>query len=152
MTKDWDTSEENRMDRTLAILKPDTVSSGNVGKIIARIEEAGFVIIAMKKVRLTKQSAEKFYAVHREKHFYTELVEFMSSGACVPLVLEKQNAVNDFRDLIGPTNPDNATPGTIRADFATNTTRNAVHGSDSPENAVIETLFFFSTDEILCSI
>ena len=140
------------MDRTLAILKPDTVSSGNTGKVIARIEEAGFTIIAMKKVRLSKKSAEQFYAVHREKHFYAELVEFMNSGACVPLVLEKQNAVNAFRELIGPTNPENAPKGTIRADFATNTTKNAVHGADSPENAKIETFFFFSAEELLRSI
>ena len=139
------------MDKTLAILKPDTVAGGKVGKVIARIEEAGFRIAAMKIIRLSKRAAEEFYAVHKGKHFYAELVEFMSSGPCIPIVLEKDDAVNEYRALIGPTNPLEAPEGTIRGDFATNTTQNAVHGSDSPENAELETQFFFSTEEILRS-
>lgn len=139
------------MERTLAILKPDTVAKGNAGKVIARLEAAGFRIVAMKKITLSTRGAEEFYAVHRGKHFYAELVAFMSSGPCIPLVLEKDAAVDAFRTLIGPTNPAEAAAGTIRAEFATSTTQNAVHGSDSPANAALEIQFFFSKEEIIRS-
>ena len=129
--------------RTLAILKPDCVRKKVIGKVISRIEEAGFRIAAMKMVSLTGQTAGEFYAVHRGKPFYEGLVQFMSSGPCVPMLLERDDAVEAFRMLIGATDPKKAAPGTIRYDFADSKQANIVHGSDSDENAKFEIGFFF---------
>lgn len=136
-------------ERTLAILKPDCVRKQLVGEVIARIQKGKFKIVAMKMARLTKKTAGAFYAVHKGRPFYDGLVEFMSSGPCVPLVLEKPNAVDDFRTLIGATDPKEAAAGTIRKDFADNKGENIVHGSDSLENARAEIAFFFSTQELV---
>jgi nucleoside-diphosphate kinase len=129
---------------TLTMIKPDAVSKNYIGPILQMMNEAGFRIRAMKYTMLSRDQAEKFYAVHADKPFYTGLVQFMSSGPIVAAILEKENAVSDFRELIGSTNPANAEPGTVRARFAENVQNNAVHGSDSDENAVIESDFFFS--------
>ncbi len=137
------------IERTLAILKPDCVRKNLTGAVIARIEKAGFKIIGMKKTRLTKESAGEFYAIHKGKPFYNGLVEFMSSGPCVAIALEKENAIADFRTLIGATDPAEALPGTIRKDFADNKGENIVHGSDSTENGKIEISFFFSEKELI---
>ncbi len=137
------------VEQTLAILKPDCVRKKLTGEVISRIEKAGFTIIGMKKVRLTRGTAGGFYAVHRGRPFYEGLVEFMSSGPCVPIALEKENAVADFRSLIGATDPKDAAPGTIRKLFADNKGENIVHGSDSPENGKIEIGFFFSSKDLL---
>lgn len=137
------------VERTLAILKPDCVRKNLTGEVIARIEKAGFKILDMKKVRLTPTTAGGFYAVHKGKPFYDGLVEFMSSGPCVPLALEKENAVADFRTLIGATDPKDAAPGTIRKLYADNKGENIVHGSDSTENGKIEIGYFFSEREII---
>ena len=137
------------MERTLAILKPDCVRKNLIGEVVAKIQKAGFKVVAMKKIRLTKETAGGFYAVHKGRPFYDSLVEFMSSGACVPIALEKDNAVADFRKLIGATDPKDAAEGTIRKLFADNKGENIVHGSDSPENAAIEIAYYFSTKEIL---
>ncbi len=139
------------MNRTLAILKPDTVAAGKAGAVLSRIEAGGFKIVALKKLQLSEKAAQGFYAVHEGKHFYPELIEFMTSGPCMPVVLEKVGAVDAFRKLIGDTNPEKAAAGSIRADFATSMTKNAVHGSDSDENAAIEIQFFFSAEELLRS-
>lgn len=133
--------------RTLTIIKPDAVSAGNAGNIINDIIQAGFKIVAMKLVHLTPEQAGKFYEVHKERPFYKDLVSFMSSGAVVPMILEKENAVAEFRKLIGATNPANAEEGTIRKKYATNVEKNAIHGSDSDENAQIESRFFFAVTE-----
>ncbi|WP_294347660.1 nucleoside-diphosphate kinase [Prosthecochloris sp.] len=135
------------MERTLTILKPDCVRKQLIGAVIDKIERAGFRIVAMKKTKLTTETAGAFYAVHRERPFYGELVEFMSSGPCVPMILEKENAVEDFRKLIGATDPAEATEGTIRKLYADSKGENIVHGSDSDENAGIESSFFFSTED-----
>ncbi|MFQ5486174.1 MAG: nucleoside-diphosphate kinase [Desulfobacterales bacterium] len=137
------------MERTLAILKPDCVGGHLVGKVLACIEEAGFEILAMKAVRLTRETAGQFYAVHRERPFYQDLVQFMSSGKAVPIALSKENAVEDFRKLIGTTDPAEAEEGTIRKQFAESKQNNIVHGSDSPENAKLEIAFFFSEKELV---
>ena len=136
-------------ERTLAILKPDCVRKNLCGEVIARIEKAGFKILGMKLVRLTEQTAGSFYDVHRERPFFVELVKFMSSGKCVPLALEKENAVADFRKLIGATDPKEADPGTIRRDLASSKGENIVHGSDSVENGRMEIAFFFSEKELV---
>jgi nucleoside-diphosphate kinase len=136
-------------ERTLAILKPDCVRKNLTGEVISRIEKAGFRILAMKKIHLTKETAGGFYAVHKGKGFYNELVRFMSSGPCVPIVLEKTNAVSDFRALIGATDPKEAAPGTIRKLYADNKGENIVHGSDSVENGKVEIAYFFSAREII---
>ena len=133
---------------TLAIIKPDSVSKNNTGKIIDRILDGGFQILAMQQLLLTRERAEAFYAVHSERPFFNDLMEFMTSKPCVPIALKKENAVTAFRELIGSTNPDEADEGTIRRDFAENVQNNAVHGSDSDENAVKEIAFFFSSLEI----
>ncbi|MCD9016776.1 nucleoside-diphosphate kinase [Parachryseolinea silvisoli] len=133
--------------RTFTMLKPDAVSAGNTGAIIKRIEEAGFKIIALKKTQLSAALAGQFYAIHKERSFYNELCAYMSSGTIVPMILEKDNAVEDFRKLIGATDPKKAAPGTIRADFAKSIEANAIHGSDSDENAANEGNFFFSAFE-----
>ncbi len=137
------------IERTLAILKPDCVRKNLTGEVIGRIEKAGFRILGMKKVRLTKDGAAGFYAVHKGRPFYDGLVEFMSSGPCVPIALEKENAVADFRALIGATDPKDAAPGTIRKLFADNKGENIVHGSDSVENGNIEIAYFFPAKEIV---
>ncbi|NWF49582.1 MAG: nucleoside-diphosphate kinase [Ignavibacteriaceae bacterium] len=135
--------------KTLAIIKPDAVGDKNTGKIIDMILEAGFIINAMKMIHLTKSSAQGFYAVHRERAFFNELVDYMTSGPCVPIALERDNAVEEFRKLIGATDPAKAAEGTIRKLFAKNIQFNAVHGSDSDENAVKEISHFFSNDELI---
>ena len=133
--------------RTFTMIKPDAVAEGNTGAIIKMIEEAGFRIVALKKTLLTPERAGEFYAVHSERPFYNDLRSYMSSGAIVPMILEKENAVADFRTLIGATNPANAADGTIRKLFARSIEANAIHGSDSDENAQIEGAFFFAGTE-----
>lgn len=135
--------------RTLAILKPDCVEKQLIGQVIHKINEAGFKILAMKMVKLTNDSAGGFYAIHKEKPFFKDLLTYMTSGPCVPIALEKVNAVADFRKLIGATNPANAEAGTIRKLYAESIERNIVHGSDSDENAAIEISHFFSKKELL---
>ena len=130
--------------RTFTMIKPDAVEAGNIGGITKMIEDAGFKIVAMKYTRLTPELAGQFYAVHKERPFYGELVEYMSSGPIVAAILEKDNAVADFRTLIGATNPAEAAEGTIRKIYAKSIAANAVHGSDSDENAEIEGNFYFS--------
>lgn len=134
--------------RTLTMIKPDAVKAGHIGAILHDIAAAGFRIAAMKMTQLTKDKAGEFYAVHKSRPFYGELVEFMSSGPIVAAILEKENAVEDFRKLIGATNPADAAPGTIRAKYAKSVGENAVHGSDSDENAAIEGAFHFGGTEI----
>ncbi len=134
--------------RTFTMIKPDAVSAGHIGAILQQINEAGFRIVAMKLTHLSPQKAGEFYAVHKARPFYGELVEFMSGGAIVAAVLEKENAVDDFRKLIGATNPAEAAPGTVRARFATSIGENAIHGSDSDENAEIESQFHFAQTEM----
>ena len=136
------------LERTLAILKPDCVRKNLQGEVIARIQKAGFRILGMKMTRLTPATAGAFYAAHKGRPFYDGLVEFMASGPCVPIALEKENAVSDFRTLIGATDPKDAAPGTIRKLYADNKGENIVHGSDSPENGRIEVSFFFPEEEI----
>ena len=131
------------METTLAIVKPDAYKNGYAGKIIDRIIEEGFTIEEMKQLLMTKEKAEGFYAVHRERPFFSELVDFMSSGKCVVLSLKRENAVAKWREVIGATNPEEAEKGTIRALYGTNTGNNAVHGSDSAENGIIESNYFF---------
>lgn len=130
--------------KTFTMIKPDAVADGHIGAILAKINEAGFKITALKMTQLSKEKAEGFYAVHRERGFFQELVSFMSSGPIVAAVLEKDHAVQDFRNLIGATNPANAAPGTIRALYARNMGENAIHGSDSDENAAIEIAYHFA--------
>ena len=129
---------------TLTMIKPDAVAKNHTGAILQMINDAGFRIRAMKFTRLTREQASQFYEVHKERPFYASLVGFMSSGAIVAILLEKGNAVASFRELIGATNPALAAPGTIRAKFAEDVQQNAVHGSDSDENAIIESDFFFA--------
>jgi len=135
--------------RTLAIIKPDAVGNGYTGKIIDKIISEGFKIKAARLIHLSREQTESFYAIHRGRPFYNDLVDFMTSGPCMPMVLEHEDAVNAFRELIGATNPAEATDGTIRKDFAESVQNNAVHGSDSDENAQKEIAFFYSTDQIL---
>jgi len=135
--------------QTLAILKPDCIRRNLIGKVIDRIEGAGFKILTMKMVSLSKKAAEEFYAVHKGKPFYNDLVQFMSSGRCIAMVLEKENAVEELRKLIGATDPKEAEEGTIRRDFAESKQENIIHASDSPENAEFEINFFFSEMEKL---
>src|SRR6187431_578804 len=132
---------------TFTMIKPDAVASGHIGAILAQINKAGFKIIAMKYTKLSAEKAGEFYDIHRERGFFGELVEFMSSGPIVAAILEKENAVEDFRTLIGATDPAKAAPGTIRQLFAKSIDANAIHGSDSDDNAVIEGSFFFSQME-----
>ena len=137
--------------RTFAIIKPDAVKNGNTGKIYDRIIKADFKILCAKLLRMTVGQAKGFYAVHKERPFFNELTKFMSSGASIVLALEKDDAVNEWRKTIGATNPDDADLGTIRKDFATNVQENAVHGSDSNENAEKEIGFFFSQSELIAN-
>ena len=134
--------------RTFTMIKPDAVENGHIGAILEKITAAGFKIIAMKLTQLSKRDAQEFYGVHKERPFYSELVAFMTRGPIVAAVLEKTNAVDDFRTLIGSTNPAEAAEGTIRKLYATSIGENAVHGSDSDENAAIESAFHFSGREI----
>jgi len=135
--------------RTLAILKPDCVEKNLIGQVITKITEAGFKIVALKMTRLTEQSAGGFYEIHKERPFFKDLITYMTSGPCVPIALEKENAVEDFRKLIGATNPAEAEEGTIRKLYAESIEANIVHGSDSDENAAKEILHFFSRKELL---
>ena len=135
--------------RTLAIIKPDGVKKDLIGQIITKITEAGFKVKALKMVRLTKDSAGGFYEVHKERAFFNDLIEYMTSGPCVPIALEKENAVADFRKLIGATDPAEAAEGTIRKLYAASKAENIIHGSDSDENAAIEIAHFFTRKELL---
>jgi nucleoside-diphosphate kinase len=135
--------------KTLAIIKPDAVSDNKIGEIITMISKAGFKIKAMKMVKLTKGSAEGFYEIHKGKAFFDELIKYMTSGPCVPITLEKENAVEEYRKLIGATDPAKAEEGTVRKLYARNIQFNAVHGSDSDENALKEIAHFFSRKELL---
>ena len=137
-----------RSDRTFTMIKPGAVANGHIGDILAEITKAGFRIAALKYTKLSKEQAETFYEVHKERPFYGELTEFMSSGPIVAAILEKENAVADFRKLIGATDPAEAEEGTIRKAFAKSKGENAVHGSDSDENACIEGAFHFSGCEV----
>lgn len=134
--------------RTFTMIKPDGVESGNIGNILQMITDAGFKIVAMKYTKLSKEQAEEFYGVHRERPFFGELVDYMTSGTIVAAILEKENAVADFRTLIGATDPSEAAEGTIRKKYAESKAKNAVHGSDSDENAAIEGKFHFKDNEI----
>tara|TARA_B100001996_G_scaffold206418_1_gene158223 strand:- start:1389 stop:1784 length:396 start_codon:yes stop_codon:yes gene_type:complete len=130
------------------MLKPDSVRNGNIGAILDKIIKSGFKIKAMKFTKMSNEKASDFYAIHRERPFFNDLIEYMTSGPIVAAILEKENAVNDFRDLIGSTNPEDAEAGTIRKMFAKSISENAIHGSDSDENAKIECEFHFSSQEI----
>ncbi len=136
------------IERTLSIIKPDGLEKGIIGKVIARFEEKGLKPVAMRMTRLSRAEAEGFYAVHRERPFFPALVEFMTSGPVVLMVLEGEGAIARNREVMGATNPANAAPGTIRKDLATDVQRNTVHGSDSPENAKIEIAYFFPQVQI----
>ena len=134
--------------RTLAIIKPDAVAKGAVGAILSRIEQAGFKLLAVKLIHMSFDDATGFYAVHRQRPFFKSLCTFMTQGPCIPMVLEADNAIQKWRDLMGATNPTNAAAGTIRKDFAASIEANAVHGSDSPDAAAFEIPYFFSSLEI----
>jgi nucleoside-diphosphate kinase len=142
-----------QLERTLAIVKPDAAERpGVTGQILARIEEAGLRIVALKKIRLSEEDARGFYAVHKQRPFYADLVKFMTSGPVVMAVLEGEGAIGKWRDLMGPTNSNEAPAGTIRGDFGTDIERNASHGSDAPETARVETAYFFNATEILAPV
>jgi nucleoside-diphosphate kinase len=136
------------IERTLSIIKPDGLEKGIIGKVVARFEESGLKPVAMRMQWLSQKEAEGFYAVHRERPFFKDLVSFMTSGPVVLMVLEGEGAIAKNREIMGATNPANAAPGTIRKDFATNVEKNTVHGSDSPENAKIEVAYFFRETEV----
>jgi len=135
-------------ERTLSIIKPDAIGSNNAGAIIERLEKAGLRIVAAKMLHLSEKQAQEFYAVHKERPFYGDLVSFMTTGPILVMVLEGKNAIKTNRDVMGATNPAEAAPGTIRADFAKTIDENAVHGSDAPETATTEISFFFKPEEI----
>jgi len=135
--------------KTIAIIKPDAVAKNVIGEIVAKITQAGFKVNGMKLIKLSESQAGAFYEIHRERPFYGELIEYMTSGPVVPISLEKENAVEDFRKLIGATNPDEAEEGTIRKLYGAGIEANAIHGSDSDDNAAIETNFFFSRAELV---
>lgn len=137
--------EPTKVEQTLSIIKPDAVSSHHIGEIISRFEKAGLVVKDLKMIQLNRQEAENFYKVHEKKPFYKDLVDFMVSGPIVAILIEGQDAVAKNRTLMGATDPKKALPGTLRADFASSIQKNAVHGSDSPENAMREIAFFFKT-------
>lgn len=137
------------IERTLSIIKPDGVQSGVIGKVLARFEEAGLKVVALKMVHLTKPQAEGFYAVHRERPFFGSLVEYMTSGPVVISVLEGEGSIAKNREIMGATDPAKAAPGTIRADFAKSIEANTVHGSDGPETAAFETRYFFNVFETI---
>jgi nucleoside-diphosphate kinase len=135
--------------RTLSIIKPDGVSKAVAGRIISRLETEGFRILGLKLIHMSKAEAEGFYAVHRERPFFEDLTNFMSEGPCMPMVLERENAIAHLREVMGATNPDNAAEGTIRKAHATNVERNVIHGSDSPESAKFEISYFFNAFELI---
>lgn len=137
------------MERTLSIIKPDGVKKNIIGEVISRFEKRGLRIAALKKISLSKEEAKAFYIVHKDRPFYESLTDFMSEGPVVVMVIEGDNAISRVREIMGATNPKEAAPGTIRADFATDIERNIVHGSDSPASAAFEIPFFFSALEIL---
>ena len=137
------------MEQTFAIIKPDAVASGHTGAILTKIEENGFRIAGLRKLRLSKEQAESFYGVHKERPFFNGLVTFMTEGPVVVLALEREGAIAKWRELMGATNPANAAEGTLRKLFATDIERNAVHGSDAPETAAQEIPFFFKSDELV---
>jgi len=137
------------VERTLALVKPDAVAAGNTGAILAMIEGAGLRIVSMRMTRLTREQAQAFYAVHRERGFYGELCQFMSSGPIVSLVLEGEDAIARWRDLMGPTDSTKAGPDTVRGRYGTSVSRNAVHGSDAPSTAAVEIPFFFPTQALV---
>jgi len=139
------------IERTLCIIKPDAVEKDVAGNIIAMIQKAGFKILAMKMTRLTPAQAGAFYEIHKERPFYQDLINYMISGPIIPIALEKENAVEDYRVFIGSTNPENAAEGTVRKLYGESIERNAVHGSDSPENGKIEVAFFFSRAELVAN-
>ncbi|MEA2599012.1 MAG: nucleoside-diphosphate kinase [Acidobacteriota bacterium] len=139
------------MQTTLAILKPDTVAAGNAGKVLAHLEQEGFTLRGLKVLRLTETQARAFYEVHKERPFYGSLVEFMTSGPVIPVALEREDAVTQLRKAMGATDVAKAEEGTIRKLYGTSIERNAIHGSDSPENAAIELSFFFSRTELLAA-
>ncbi len=136
------------MERTLSIVKPDGVGKNLIGEVLRRFEEDGISIVALKMIHLSKKQAEEFYHVHRERPFFSSLTDFMSSGPCVVMVLEGDEAITRVRDIMGSTNPEEAEPGTIRRDFASGIEKNIVHGSDSPESAAYEIGYFFNQLEI----
>ncbi|MBC8211188.1 MAG: nucleoside-diphosphate kinase [Gammaproteobacteria bacterium] len=136
------------LERTISIIKPDAVSKNVIGEIYARFEKAGLRIVAAKMMQLSREKAEGFYAVHKARPFFKDLVDFMTSGPVMVQVLEGENAINKNRQVMGATNPADAAPGTIRADFASTIDENAVHGSDGPETAKAEIAYFFSADEL----
>lgn len=135
-------------EQTLSIIKPDAVKKNNIGNILARLEKSGLKVVAAKMLQLSKSQAEEFYAIHRARPFYNDLVNFISSAPVLVSVLEGENAVAKNREVMGATNPKDAAPGTIRADFAESIDHNAVHGSDAPETARVEIAFFFKPEEI----
>jgi nucleoside-diphosphate kinase len=137
------------VERTLAMIKPDAVSRGDAGKILARYEAEGFTVLACRKTRLSRAEAEEFYGVHRERPFFNDLCDFMTSGAIYAVALERDNAIAHLRDVMGATNPEEAAEGTIRALYAENIERNSVHGSDAPETAALELAFHFAGRELL---
>ena len=139
------------MSRTLAIIKPDAVAAGKAGNIIAHLEREGFTVLAMRMTRLSREQAGEFYGVHRERPFYAELVEFMTSGAAIPIALERADAVARLREVIGSTDPAEAAEGTVRKLYAESKGRNAIHASDSDENAANEIAFFFAGSEIVAN-
>ena len=136
------------VERTFAIIKPDAVAKKVAGQIIARIEENGLTVVAMKKMQLSEQASQGFYAVHKVRPFFGELVTFMTSGPVVAMILEGEGAIKQWRDLMGPTNSNEAPAGTMRGDFGTDIEQNATHGSDAPETAKLETSYFFNANEI----
>jgi nucleoside-diphosphate kinase len=137
------------VERTFSIIKPDAVAAGQTGEILAMIQQAGFKIVAMRMTRITEAQARGFYAVHKERPFFSGLVKFMTEGPVVVMALEREDAIKKLREVMGATNPANAADGTIRKKFATNIERNCIHGSDAPETAEVELRFFFSTSELL---
>jgi nucleoside-diphosphate kinase len=139
----------SQLQRTFAIIKPDAVAAGISGRIISMVETAGFRIVAMKKLLMGRKDAEGFYAVHKEKKFYHDLVNFMTEGPAVVMVLEREDAIAKWREIMGATDPAKAAGGTIRKRYAANIERNCVHGSDAPETAAVEIPFFFSTSDLL---
>ena len=137
------------VETTLSIIKPDAVKAGHAGEILSMIERSGFRIVALRMLRLTREQAEGFYAVHRERPFFTGLVKFMTEGPVIVMALEREDAVKKLRELMGATNPANAAEGTVRKRYAENIERNCIHGSDAPERAAVELQYFFSTLDLL---
>ncbi|MCH8028538.1 MAG: nucleoside-diphosphate kinase [Candidatus Dadabacteria bacterium] len=135
------------MERTLCIVKPDGVSKNLIGEVVGRFEKGGLSVVALKMLHMSKKAAEGFYAVHRERPFFSSLTDLMSSGPCVVMVLKGEGAISKARDIMGATNPEDAAPGTLRKDFATDVEKNIVHGSDAPEAAAFEISYFFSSLE-----